>query len=359
MTEKKSFPFFPVLTVCALLFYSVYHLHHILLPFFLGAALAYILNPLINSLESRGLRRRHVVLGLYVAAALLLYLGINTLLSLLSQEVSILQEQAPQYMKKAQSMAEQFQAYVAKAVPYGQRALEHASAKIYGPLLESLQHVPTLLLGLFPLLSLFFLVPFINFLLLLDGPGLIGSAIQQCPSRHVEQALHLISEVDASLGNYLRGIIIVAMAIAAASFAGLLAMGVDYALAIALLSGLSSFVPYLGVIIGSLVGFLVAFVQFGTLAAGLKVVALFLGIRLADEALLMPAISKHSVHLHPLVFLLSLIVGGELFGFMGLVFAVPTACVVKALIKVAWAWYVSEAGLGAPSGYGGAAVPYT
>jgi predicted PurR-regulated permease PerM len=359
MAEKKSFPFLSTFTVCAVLFYAAYRLNHVLLPFFLSAALAYILNPLINSLESRGLRRQQIVLTLYAAAAFLLYLGANSLLSILTQEVANIQEHAPQYLKNAQKAAEQLQASIAKNVPYGRLAIEHAASRMYGPLVENLQHVPTLLLGLFPLLSLFFLVPFITFLLLLDGPGLIGSAVQECPSRYVEQALHLISEIDTSLGNYLRGIIIVALAIAAASFTGLLAMGVNYALAIALLSGLSSFVPYLGVILGSVVGFLVAFFQFGTPMAGLKVIALFLGIRLADEALLMPVISKHSVHLHPLVFLLSLLVGGELFGFMGLVFAIPAACVVKALVKVAWAWYASEARLTGLASYDCAVIPYT
>jgi predicted PurR-regulated permease PerM len=133
------------------------------------------------------------------------------------------------------------------------------------------------------------------------------------------------------------------MAIGAASYAGLLLLGVDYALGVATLSGVSSFVPYLGAAMGALVGGLVAFFQFHTFAAPLKVIALFCGIRLADEALLQPFISRHSMHLHPLLFLLALMVGGKIFGFIGLLFAVPAACVVKVLLRVAFGYHASQA----------------
>ena len=101
-----------------------------------------------------------------------------------------------------------------------------------------------------------------------------------------------------------------------------------------------------------------AFYQFGSFAAGMQVVALFVGIRVADEIFLQPVIAKHSVHLHPMVFLLALILGGEVFGFVGLLFAIPAACVIKALVQVSWAWYSSERGLSLGVAEG-AGVPYT
>ena len=97
--------------------------------------------------------------------------------------------------------------------------------------------------------------------------------------------------------------------------------------------------------------------QFGTLWAGAKVALLFIGIRVADEAFLQPVIARHSVHLHPMVFLLALVLGGEIFGFLGLVFAIPAACIIKALIKVGWSWYASESGLAAPYSSECEAVP--
>lgn len=357
--SERRIPWLSVLAVGGALAWAVSRVGHALVPFLLSFALAYVLNPMINYFETRGLRRDLTVMGFYSALAIVISVAANSLLPLVIAELSNLQEQAPIYFKNTQAMVAHAQHYVAQKLPYGRQIVEQMSLKMYAPVVDGLQRVPSYVLGIFPLLSLLFLVPFITFFVLLDGIRSIDAAIQAAPSRYVEQALHLLSEVDTSLGNYLRGIIIVALAITSASFVGLSAMGVDYALAISALSGVSSFVPYLGAIMGALVGGAVAFFQFHSLAAGFKVVILFFGIRLADEALLQPFIAKHSVHLHPLVFLLSLLLGGELFGFLGLVFAVPTACVIKALVKVAWAWYSSEEGLHTPVAFDSAVVPYT
>src|SRR5207248_4074409 len=193
----------------------------------------------------------------------------------------------------------------------------------------------------------------------MDGPASLERMIQRCPSRYVEQALHLVSEIDHSLGAYLRGLVLVAVALTLASFAGLWALGVNQAFWIAVLSGVSSFVPYLGAIVGMIVGGLMASFQFGAVTAGLKVVLLFLLIRLGDEMFLQPFIAKRSVHLHPLIFLFTFMTGGELFGFIGLVFAVPVACVIKALVEVGWSWYSSESRWRVAEEADQATVPFT
>ena len=187
--------------------------------------------------------------------------------------------------------------------------------------------------------------------------GVVGG-FQLCRSRYVEQAIHLLSEIDTALGNYLRGLIIVVTVIFIISFLGLMAMGIDNALIIAAISGISSVVPYFGLAMGILVGGAMAVYQFGTLWAAAKVAALFVGIRLVEEMLIQPIIAKHSLHMHAMTNLFALIVGGATFGFLGLVFAVPAAGIIKALVSVTWSWYSSERGLvlGAAEGAG---VPYT
>lgn len=359
MAERKPFPVVPLLFAAAAFLYAVYSLRHVLMPFLLSLALAYILNPLVNFCETRGLRRDLTVVFFYLLVAGGVTLLASSMIDTVTRELALLQSQAPFYLAKSKAMLASVQKEVARHLPFGAKAVAQWDAKLYAPVIEKAQNIPGYLLGLFPLLSFLFLIPFITFFLLLDAGRLIGSAVQAVPSRYVEQILHLISEVDTSLGNYLRGVIIVALVIAAASLAGLWAMNVNYAFAIAVLAGFTSFVPYLGAIIGAVVGGLVAGFQFGTVVAGLKVVLLFLLIRLGDEALVQPVIAKHSVHLHPLVFLLALLVGGELFGFAGLVFGVPAACVLKALFKVLWTWYSSEARLSVPNAPATTRVPYT
>ncbi len=359
MSRRRSFPLLSVLAVSAILAYALYRVHHALAPFVLAAAYAYVLNPLVSYFESRGLRRAYLIVAGYLAVGVGLWAGYAGLKPLIIEQAEQLQVAAPGYLKQVQKLVSVQQAVLTKSLPLPAKVSEHALESAAGKILEHVQALPGHLLLLLPFFAHLLLVPFIGFFFLLDGPDGVEGVIQATPSRYVEQAIHLLSEIDTALGNYLRGIIIVAVAIAVSSYVGLLMLGVDNALAISLLSGASSFVPYLGAVVGILVGGAMAFYQFGTFAALAKVVLLFVGIRLADEIFLQPVIAKHSVHLHPMVFLLALVLGGEMFGFLGLVFAIPAACILKALIKVTWQWYATEARLTAPDAGAGVGVPFT
>ncbi|MFA6318042.1 MAG: AI-2E family transporter [Elusimicrobiota bacterium] len=356
--EPRSFPFLTLLVVTGLSAYAVFHLRAVLAPFFLSVALAYLLNPIINWMESQGLRREAAVVLFYIVVAGSLTIAAQQVLPSIKEEFTDLKASLPVYLDHGQDTLMRTHAKVLHWLPMDPTTAKGYTEKIYEPLIEQIQNIPSYLLGLFPFLSLFFLIPFITFFLLLDWHNILSGFIQLCPGRYVEQVLYIIAEVETSLGNYLRGAMIVVAAVGTASYVGLKLLGVKYSIAIAALSGVSSFIPYMGAIVGAAVGCVAAWVQSGSILAGLKVVLLFTVIRLADEAFVQPVVSKHAVKLHPLVYLLSLMVGGELFGFVGLVFAVPTACILKALLKVGWEWYTTEGYLAAPP-VDGESSPYT
>lgn len=348
------------MAVVAALLLVAYRLHEVLVPFALSLALAFLLNPLVNYFEVRGLRRSHIIVLLYLVVFLALMAAANILFPAVSAELDLLQAKVPGYYQKMHEILGTFQEGVLKRLPLipAEKLSGGGSLKLYQPVLEQLPKVPSYVLSLVPLFSLLFLVPFITFFVLLDAPAVLQRFIQLCPSRHVEQALHIFSEVESSLGNYIRGLLILMLAISVASYFGLVILGVNYALAIATLSGVASVIPYGGAVLGVVVGALVAFFQYNNIWVPLQVAALFIGIRLADEALLQPFIAKHSMHLHPMLFLLALLVGGKLFGFVGLLFAVPAACVIKALVVVAWDWYTSETQTAPREAVAGARLPY-
>jgi predicted PurR-regulated permease PerM len=357
--SRRALPSLSVFVVIGLFLYGAYLVREALTPFVLAAAFAYVLNPLVSHFESKGFKRSHLVLAGYLIGMVLSYVAYSGVKTVIVEQVENLAANAPTYSKQVQHLVAVQQAKLTSELPLPPKISEQAIGAAVGSVLEKVQALPTELLGLLPFLAHALLVPFIGFFFLLDGPDGFEKLIQRMPSRYVEQAIHLMGEIDTSLGNYLRGILIVAVAIGMASFLGLFFLGVDNAFAISVLAGVTSFVPYLGVVIGLIVGGGMAWYQFGTIAAFLKVCALFLGIRVADEILLQPVIASTSLHLHPMVNLLALILGGEVFGFLGLVFAIPAACVLKALIQVAWSWYASESGLDLPYALGSEAVPYT
>lgn len=355
-------PLAPLLTAAALLAagcYAFYRVHEALTPFVLAAAFAYVLNPLVTYFEAKGFRRLHLIVLGYLAvgaAFVLVYVNVK---SFLVNEAITLSADAPVYLKNLQRFAAVMEGKLTHKLPLPSGVASKALDSVVSTGLDKLQELPSQALALLPLLLHGVLVPFIGFFFLLDASDGMEGLIQATPSRFVEQTIHLIGEIDTSLGGYLRGMLITAAAIGVVSFIGLVLLGVDNALAISALSGICSVVPYMGAVIGIVVGGAMAWYQFGTVWAFVKVAAFFVGVRVADEILLQPVISKHSVHLHPMVNLLVLVLGGEMFGFLGLVFAVPAACILKSLVKVAWAWYASESGIEPPAGAACEAVPYT
>ncbi len=359
MTPRRKVPAAAVLVPAAVLGLAAYRARAALTPFLLAAAFAYILDPVAVFFEAKGLRRLPVIAAGYALSLALTAALYFALKPLAVEQGRHLIDRAPAYARALQTYAGAAEGTLVRRLPLPARVSRKFLDDAVSAALARLQNAPALLLGAVPLLAHAVLVPFIGFFFLKDAPKAFDSAIQALPSRYVEQAIHLASEIDRALGNYLRGLIVVAVAIGTATFLGLTLLGVDNALAISALCAVTSVVPYMGVVAGIIVGGAMALMQFGTFAAVAKVLLLFLGIRLADEILLQPVVARHSVHLHPMVNLLALIVGGETFGFLGLVFAVPVACVLKALLAVGWSWYASESGL--KSGAAGAceAVPYT
>lgn len=361
MAEERRFPLIPVILLTAGFLFLLYHLYHVLIPFALGFAVAYVANPLVTLLEVRGLRRSVIVVGLFLAVVGAIIFAAGTVTEVITAQFSTLQAQAPAYLARGKTLLTTYQSTLMHRFPsaYHSAMTKQLDERLYSPLIDQAQNLPSYVLNLFPLLSLFVLVPFVAFFLLTDGSAAIDGFIQACPSRYVEQALHLISEIDQSLGSYLRGIILEALAIAAGVFVGLLILDVTQAMTIAALAGFLTFIPEVGIVVSALSGILVALVQFGTFAACLKVAALFAAVKLADYIFLQPMIAKHSVHLHTLVLIGVLMVGGEFFDIVGLIFAVPVTCVLKALFKVVWAWYSTEARLRGPELVDASATPYT
>lgn len=357
-SARREFPFLPAFLIGGVALAAVYWARAALTPFLLAAAFAYVLNPVVSYFEARGFRRMHLVVCGYLAAAALALVAYAGMKTVILSETVLFQERAPAYLSQLQKAAYAQQVSLTKRLPLPPKVAERALESALGGALETVQELPAHVLALFPLLAHALLIPFIGFFFLLDGPDGIGGLIQSCPSRLVEQAIHLLSEIDTALGNYLRGLIIVATVIFIISFLGLLALGIDNALLIAAVSALSSVVPYFGLVMGILVGGAMAFYQFGTPMAAVKVAVLFLSIRGLEETLIQPIIARHSLHMHAMTNLLVLILGGELFGFLGLVFAVPAAGILKALVSVTWSWYSSERGLDLTTSEG-AGVPYT
>ncbi len=359
INDKRPAQFIAPAVILLSFFTLIYTAKTSAFPFFLSLAAAYLINPIIEFFHVRGIKRIYAVAGLYLVAGAIATMLIMYLVSLASQELSLLQTEWPVYYKKIQAVLLNAQGKLAVKYPYLENYYAAWGGHLGSKAAYIIEGIPAFILSLAPALSLLILVPFITFFLLLEGANIQNYVLDLLPSRHVELALHIISEVDGSLGNYLRGILTEAFCLFLLALGGLLLMKLDYAAAIAVVVGITSLIPYLGAIVGGILAVTAAFIQYYSVWPMIKVLIFFAGLRFLDDWLLQPLIMKKAVELHPAIILFALLCGGELFGIWGLIFAIPAACVIKVFLTIILELHRSEFGWRPKSESIKVSIPYT
>lgn len=303
-------------------------------PFIISIAVAYLLNPIVEMFESRGVKRVYAVSWIYLVFGLALTVAGIILVPLINAQSAAIAQSWPEYMTKIQALLNEMQEKIYTSTP----ALRQVGSwqTLFGKVSVLLEKLPGFILGLIPVMTTLLLVPLIVFFFLLDGPLMINAIKNLIPSKYVEIVAHITNEIDESLGNYLRGIMLEAMILFVLALVGLFAMNINYAGPIAVVMGFSCLVPYVGPIIGGILGGIVAFLQYGTLYPVLKVILFFISLRFIDDWFLQPLILERAVKVHPAIIIFAIMAGAELFGIWGVIFAMPVTCIIKVLLAIAF-----------------------
>lgn len=296
--------------------------------FVLSIALAYILNPIINFFEVRGIKRIYTISGLYLTVGIIIFFMSYLFFNFLTMEIATLQISWPDYVKKIHAFINEMESKIVKSYPLV------SNLNFLNKFYDYIQEIPQFLIGLFPTLTLFLIVPFITFFVLLGGHNILNYILNHMPSKYVETVLYITTKIDNSLGNYLRGILTEATINFFIAFTSLIIMGLDYAVVIAILVGISTFVPYLGPILGVIIASIIIYFQYYSIGPVFKVLVLFAGIRFMDDWFLQPYIMKKAVKLNPAIVVFALLAGLEIGGFWGVIFCIPVTCIIKELIQV-------------------------
>jgi predicted PurR-regulated permease PerM len=353
-----------LLALTLLLGALLYLLAPVLTPFAAAALLAYLGDPLVDRLERRVSRTAGVciVFGLMTLAAVLALL---LLIPMLERQIARFIEQLPRYLAFIQDSLlpwieqqtgvgiERFEpaALVGILKEHWQQAGGVAAAVI-GGLSKSGMAVVLWLTNLL-------LIPVVAFYLLRDWDILV-ERIRILLPRAVEPTIsRLARQSDAVLGGFLRGQLAVMLSLGVIYSAGLALVGIDLALLIGMLAGLVSFIPYLGAIVGIGVGLVAALVQFGDWWHVLLVLAVFGFGQTLESFLLTPWLVGDRIGLHPVAVIFAILAGGQLFGFLGVLLALPVAAVVMVLLRHLHEQYRASAlYAGAePAGPGGLILP--
>jgi predicted PurR-regulated permease PerM len=310
----------------------------VLTPFMFGAILSYVGTPVVAWLEHRRVPRGAGAVIVIVAIAAFVGGLVLVVAPLVSSEVARIGEKLPEVITRIQEQwlpwinttfgtAFSFDLSQLKSL-----AKENAGAVggISAKLAGSLQFGGQVLLGLIINLTL---VPVVMFYLLRDWPLLIAGLDHMLPRSVRPNVRSLASEIDAVLSEFLRGQGMVMLALAAYYCIALKVVGLEFALPVGLVTGLLVFIPYVGFGLGMMLGMLAALTQFSTPGPIIAVAAIFMVGQVLEGFVLVPYMVGDRIGLHPLAVIFALMAFGQLFGFVGVLLALPASAALLVVLR--------------------------
>jgi predicted PurR-regulated permease PerM len=323
------------LAVAAIACALIYFLSPILAPFLAAAVLAYIVNPLVARMSRRLPRTLAASIGLALIAGVILVL-LLVLMPLVSKQIKTIATQFPQFidwikLNLGPLMQQHFGVELDTALVKEWLA-QHAT-EVQG---FAVQLLPTLKSGGLALLGLvgnLVLTPLVLFYFMRDWDAMIARAAELIP-RHWNLTIgSLLKEIDAVLGEFLRGQLLVMLLMAIFYTVALWFVGLDYALSVGLLAGCLTFVPYLGVISGALLATLTGVLQFGDLTHLVWIWVVFVIGNVLEGSVFVPWLVGDRIGLHPVAVIFALLAFGQLFGFTGILMALPASAALLVWLR--------------------------
>lgn len=328
---------------------GLYVFSGILLPFVAGLALAYFLDPVADRLERIGFSRLWatvVILGVFI---LVFVLALLLLAPLLASSLADFAAKVPGYAQRLQQLL------VERGTPYLQRLgpnfqppdLQGSLGDFIGKgvawlgdVLRSLWSGSQTLIGI---VSLVVVTPVVAFYLLVDWDRMIAQVDTWTPPRYRPTVRELARDINEAIGGFIRGQSLVCLLLGAWYAIGLLLCGLNFGFLIGMLAGLISFIPYVGSLTGLVLATSVAIVQFWPdwVMVG-AVLAVFFSGQFLEGNILSPKLVGEAIGLHPVWLMFALFAFGALFGFVGLLLAVPMAATVGVLARFALKRYLAS-----------------
>ncbi|HEY4135064.1 MAG TPA: AI-2E family transporter [Alphaproteobacteria bacterium] len=310
----------------------------VLLPFVAGILLAYLLDPPVNRLTRLGLGRGWATLVVLLVFAVLLVGVLLLVVPMLQQQLSDMITKLPDLIASLQDKVMKLIATLrtrvsAQDMQRLQDAVGGHAGDILGVLPDVLLGLLTKGLALFNVLSLVFITPVVAFYMMRDWPLIVATVDGWLPKRQAPTIRRLFVEMDQKLSGYIRGVSMICIILAVFYGTALSAVGLDFGLVVGLLAGFLAFIPFVGSIFGFVVGVGLAFAQFSDLTSVALVAAVFLIGQAVEGNVLQPMLVGRQVNLHAVWIIFALLAGGAVFGFLGVLLAVPFAVVIAVLVR--------------------------
>lgn len=340
--KKKSRIPTPVLALVAYclailtLIYSLKYATLLFAPVFFSFVLAYLFNPVVNYLEnkfpiSRGMASALMMIALVIFMAFALI----TLMPYIAEQIELAADKVPEMLKTFQTKMQALNDYLKEALGQYAQDLNLVSEikKVLDSVKENLtSSIGAIFSGLYSvLIACLFLVfiPLITFYFLKDAYKIKRIFFGLIPPRYRDSANKRVEQMDTILSSFIRGQAIVVLILAVLYSVGLSLIGLPFAVIIGVIAGIGDIIPYLGTIIGFLISMVIGLAHFGAVNKLLLVMLIFAVVKGTENWFFYPKIVGREVGLHFIWVLVSIVVFGKLFGFWGLLVAIPSAAGFK------------------------------
>ena len=316
-------------------------LNDILLPFVVGAVVGYFFDPVVGRLQKYGLSRDWATAAVTLLAVVLAIGALVAIVPLLLGQAENLITKAPQYAVRIATRIQPLIEPVREQLGMPSLSLHDVQAeatKWAGQVLGFVGGVAGGIarqgVAIVNFLALMFLTPVITFYLLRDWEKILASLDSCLPREHAVTIRKLVRDSDAAIAGYVRGQTLVCLCLAIVYSAGLSIVGLEFGFVIGLIAGMISFIPFVGTLVGTVLGVGMAIAQFPPDWIGVaKVAAVFAVGQMLEGNVLSPKLVGDRVGLHPVWIMFALLAGGALFGFVGILIAVPTAAVIGVVVR--------------------------
>ena len=319
---------------------SLWALGDVILPFVLGGAIAYMLDPLADRLERVGLSRVWSVAVIAVIGSVIFLLLVLLVIPTLIEQAVALINAAPALIDSLQAKLTERFPQLLDADSTIRQQLDAIGVKIQSQGGTVVNGVLSSALGLINMIVLIVVVPVVAFYLLLDWDNMTAKIDDMLPRDHAPVIRRLASEIDRTLASFIRGQGTVCLVLGSYYAIALMIAGLNFGLIVGAIAGLISFIPYIGALVGGVLAIGLALFQFwgDWLSIGI-IAAIFAVGQFLEGNILTPKLVGQSVGLHPVWLIFALSVFGSLFGFVGMLVAVPMAAMIGVLIRYGLSQY--------------------
>jgi len=337
--DKISYVFHPLTVV----------LETVFLPFLLAGVAYYLLNPIVDYLEHRKVKRLYSILGLYLVIVTVLTLVVMKVVPLLSEQIASLISQFPTYTQNAQAKFEElignkyFNELQSMIGIDTAKLTDEFSSRASTLLSNAWSGIGGLVGRITETVLAIITVPFVLFYLLKDRKKLAPFVLGFVPTKLRGRSFGVMLEMNHQISSYIRGQIIVSACIGVLLYIGYLIIGLDYSLVLAVIAACTSIVPYLGPAIAITPALIVAMMTSPIMLV--KMIVIWTIVQLIEGKFISPQIMGKTMRVHPITIIFVIIAAGNLFGMIGIILAVPGYAILKVISTHLFRWFKRRTGL--------------